>query len=64
MAASHLFVCIILCTYYSVAHGGDDEHGFVTVLTSRSFQPEAAECSTTRGTELVWPLHIKIMEIT
>ncbi|PAN24552.1 hypothetical protein PAHAL_4G232600 [Panicum hallii] len=48
MAASHLFVCIILCTYYSVAHGGDDEHGFVTVLTSRSFQPEAAECSTTR----------------
>ncbi|RLN13027.1 hypothetical protein C2845_PM09G12630 [Panicum miliaceum] len=49
MAASHLFVCIILCTYYSVAHGGDDdEHGFVTVLTSRSFQPEAAECSTSR----------------
>ena len=55
MAASHLFVCIILCTYYSVAHGGDEHGGFATVLTtSRYFQPEAAVCSTSRGTQLVW----------
>jgi hypothetical protein len=52
MATSHLFVCIILCTYY-VAHGGDEHGGFATVLTSRSFQPEAAVCSTSRG-GLVW----------
>ncbi|KAG2611101.1 hypothetical protein PVAP13_4KG142230 [Panicum virgatum] len=49
MAASHLFVCIILSTYYSVTHGGDNDHGgFATVLTSKSFQPEATVCSTSR----------------
>ncbi|CAL5038239.1 unnamed protein product [Urochloa decumbens] len=45
MAASHLLFCVILCTSYYLAHGGD-EHGFVTVPT-RSFEPEEV-CSDSR----------------
>ncbi|CAL5043099.1 unnamed protein product [Urochloa decumbens] len=45
MAASHLLFCVILCTSYYLAHGGD-EHGFVTVPT-RSSEPEEV-CSDSR----------------
>ncbi|CAD6339485.1 unnamed protein product [Miscanthus lutarioriparius] len=40
-----LLACVILCTYYSLAHGGK-EHGFVAVPTTAS-EPEAV-CSTSR----------------
>ncbi|GJN28930.1 hypothetical protein PR202_gb17105 [Eleusine coracana subsp. coracana] len=45
--ASPVLLFILLCSYYSTAHGGD-KHGFVVVPTS-SFEPEAL-CSTARVT--------------
>ncbi|KAJ1259127.1 hypothetical protein BS78_10G129800 [Paspalum vaginatum] len=44
--ASRLLVCIILCSYYHIAHGGD-KHGFVAVPT-RSSEPGAVCSSTSR----------------
>ncbi|CAL5052611.1 unnamed protein product [Urochloa decumbens] len=45
MAASHLLVCVILCTSYYLAHGGDG-NGFVTVPTWL-FEPQEV-CSDSR----------------
>jgi hypothetical protein len=44
--ASPLLLCVVLCSYYSVAHGGGND-SFVTVPTS-SLEPEQV-CSGDRG---------------
>lgn len=52
MASLPLLVCFILCTYNSLAHGGNEEHVLVAVPTS-SYSEPAATCSTSRGTCMI-----------